>query len=132
MERMHPPRVLTDAGLSLFVNTVKLRELPFPLVEIPLEKLLWHFDMPVWEKDGTDDWNLKPWEVIKKEEGTTVHQKRVEEADTGYPIVVTEYNSRLVILDGVHRLVKTYLQDRKTISSKVIPGEYLTRREFQS
>ncbi len=128
MEHKHPPRVLTDAGLSLFVNTVRLRELPLPVVEIPLEKLLWHFDMPVWEKDGTDDWNLMPWEVIRKEEGTTTHWKRMEEADLGFPIIVTDYNHRLVILDGMHRLVKAYLERHATISAKVIPAGNLQRR----
>jgi hypothetical protein len=132
MEPSQPPRQLTDAGLSMFVNTVKLRELPLPIVEIPIEKLLWHFEMPVWEKDGTDDWNLTPWEVIKKEEGSSEHQQRVENADTSFPIIVTEYNGRLVILDGVHRLVKSYNQGQKTMKAKVIPTEYLTKKEFQS
>jgi hypothetical protein len=116
----------------MFVDTVKLRELDLPLVNVPLEKLLWHFDMPVWETDGTDDWNLTPWEVIKKEAGTTVHQKRVEAADANYPIVVTEYKGRFVVLDGVHRLVKVYMQGKSKILAKIIPTEYLLLPQFQS
>lgn len=131
MEQIQPPKVLTDVGLSVFVNTVNLRELPFPILNISLERLVWHFDMPVWEKDGTDDWNLTPWEVIKREAGTSEHQKRVEEADTTYPILVTEYKSRIVIIDGIHRLVKSYVQNQKTISAKIIPSEYLTLRDYQ-
>jgi len=127
-----PPSTLTDVGLSMFVDVIKLRELPLPIMEIELEKLLWHFDMPVWEKDDTDDWNLTPWEVIKKGVGSINHQKRTEKADTNFPIVVTEYNSRLVILDGVHRLVKTYLNNETVIKAKVIPTEYLTKKEYQS
>lgn len=127
-----PPRILTDAGLSMFVDTVKLRELPLPIVDVDMEKLTWHFDMPVWEKDGTDDWNLTPWEVIKKEEGSIGHQKRMEEASLDYPVVATEYNGRLVLLDGVHRLVKAYLKGEKKIKAKIIPSEYLILREFQS
>lgn len=132
MENQLPPRILTDVGLSMFVNTIKLRELPFPVVDVPIEQLMWHFDMPVWEKDGTDDWNLTPWEVIRKQEGSTTHEKRVEEADTSYPIIITEYKSRLVILDGVHRLVKVYKNNQKNIKAKIIPTKYLSRREFQS
>ena len=127
-----PPKILTDAGLSMFVDTVKLRKLPLPVVEIDIEKLTWHFDMPVWDKDGTDDWNLTPWEVIRKEKNTTTHQKRIAETDTSHPIVVTEYNSRLVILDGVHRLAKVYMQGGKKIKAKVIPSEYLTKKEYQT
>lgn len=119
-------------GLSMFVNTVKLRELPLPIEEIDIQDLVWHFDMPVWEKMGTDDWNLTPWEVIRKEEGSEIHQQRVEAADTIHPLIVTKYNSRLVILDGVHRLVKLYLQAEKKVQAKIIPTEYLSLREYQS
>ncbi len=132
MESPQPPRILTDVGLSMFVNTVKLRELPLPIVEVPIEQLIWHFDMPVWEKDRTNDWNLTPWEVIRKEVGSDVHQKRVKEANAIYPIVVTEYKNRLVILDGIHRLVKTYENGQKAIKAKIIPEKYLSLREFQS
>ncbi len=132
MENRQPPRALTDVGLSMFVNTVKLRDLPLPIMEIPIEQLVWHFDMPVWEKDGTDDWNLTPWEVIRKATGSDVHQKRVKEADAVYPIIVTQYKTRLVILDGVHRLVKAYENGQETIKAKVIPEKYLSLREFQS
>lgn len=132
MENQQPPRLLTDAGLNMFVDTVKLRELPLPIISVSLEKLIWHFDMPVWEKDGTDDWNLTPWEVIQKKEDATVHQKRTEDADTSFPIIVTKYKDQLVVLDGIHRLAKTYIQGQKTIRAKVIPPEYLSLPEFQS
>lgn len=132
MKNRQPPQVLTDVGLIMFVNTVKLRELPLQIVIIPIEQLIWHFDMPVWEKDGTDDWNLTPWEVIKKKEGSAIHQRRVQEADASYPIIAAEYKSRLVVLDGVHRLVKAYENGQKTIRAKIIPEKYLSLREFQS
>ncbi|MFA6601566.1 MAG: hypothetical protein WCT02_01750 [Candidatus Paceibacterota bacterium] len=74
---MQPPRILTDAGLSMFVDNIRLRELPLPIIDIDIKELMWHFDMPVWEKDGTDDWNLTPWEVIKKIDGSTDHQKKL-------------------------------------------------------
>jgi hypothetical protein len=127
-----PPNILIDVGLSMFVDTVKLRKLPLPIVAIPIADLLWHFDMPVWEKDGTDDWNLTPWEVIRNEEGSRGHRARVSGVDTNFPIILTEYNSRRVILDGVHRLVKAYERGDTTILAKVIPTEYLSKREFQS
>ena len=127
-----PPRALIDVGLNMFVDTVKLRGLPLPIVEVEMKKLIWHFDMPVWEKDGTDDWNLKPWEVIRKEKGSAEHQKKVAEADTSHPIIITNYNSRYVVLDGVHRLVKVYMNGEKKIKAKIIPTEYLSRKEFQT
>lgn len=132
MSTKQPPKIVTDAGLSMFVDVLKLRELALPIVEIELEKLLWHFDMPVWAKEGTEDWNLTPWQVIHKEEGSGMHQKRVFDADTQYPIVLTEYNGRLAALDGVHRMVKIYIQGGTKIAAKIIPAEYLSRPEFKT
>jgi hypothetical protein len=103
-----------------------------PIIDIDIEKLIWHFDMPVWEKDGTDDWNLTPWEVIRKEKGSLGHQKRTEKADISYPVVAAEYNGKLVLLDGVHRLVKVYLRGDKKIKAKIIPAEYLALKEYQT
>lgn len=116
----------------MFVDVVKLRELPVPVVEVALEKLLWHLDMPVWAKDGTEDWNLTPRQVVENEEGSSTHQKRVQDADTQYPIVLTEYNGKLAALDGVHRIVKIYLQGGTSIFAKIIPAEYLSKPEFQT
>lgn len=123
-----PPRILTDAGLSIFVNTIELRDYNVPISEINIQELIWHFDMPVWEKDGTDDWNLKPWEVILKEVGTMDHQKKVQEAGLEHPLIITQYKGRFVILDGVHRLTKAYMQEKKTIKAKVIPSDKIAKR----
>lgn len=123
-----PPKILTDVGLSVFVNTVELRDFDVPISEINIQDLLWHFDMPVWEKDGTDDWNLTPWEVIRKETGTKGHQKKVQDADLRHPLIITRYNDRFVILDGVHRLVKAYAQGSTKVNAKVIPYEYIEKR----
>jgi len=129
MENRKPPHILTDAGLSMFVDTIKLRELPLPIVDIDIKELMWHFDMPVWEKDGTDDWNLTPWEVIEKREGSTEHQRRIEDVDTNFPLMIMEYNSRYVILDGIHRLVKAYIHGDKKVNGKIVPKKYLAMRE---
>ena len=78
MEHKTPPHILTNAGLSIFVNTLKLRELSLPIEEIDIKDFLWHFDMPVWEKDGTDNWNLTPWEVIKKRQARRTIRKELK------------------------------------------------------
>lgn len=127
-----PPRKLTSVGLSMFVDTVKLRKVPVPVVRIPLKKLLWHLDMPVWEKDGTDDWNLTPREVAERRPYTKDHQKIMAKANTRYPIIVTRYRSRYVILDGIHRLTKVYVKGRSSIKAKVIPSKYLKKREYKA
>ena len=128
-ESIHqPPKILTDVGLSMFVNTVELRDFNVPVSEVDIQDLLWHFDMPVWEKDGTDDWNLTPWEVIHKKDGSIEHRKRVQDADLTHPLIITRYKNRLVILDGIHRLAKAYMEGNKTVKVKVIPSNEVIRR----
>lgn len=127
-----PPTLLTDVGLNMFVDTIKLRELPLSVIDVNIEKLLWHFDMPVWSKDGTDNWNLTPQGVIDRVPGSLVHQKRIAEADATFPILLTEYRSKLVILDGIHRLVKVYQNGGTTVKAKLIPTSYLSNEEFQT
>lgn len=119
-------------GLNMYIDTVKLRERPLPVVDMHIKDLLWHFDMPVWAKDGTDEWNLTPWDVIRGVKGSSNHKKRTAETDTQYPILVTTYKSRYVILDGVHCLTKIYLQGKDSIRAKMIPAEYLSRKDYQT
>ena len=116
----------------MFIDTAKLAALPLPIIDMPVSDLLWHFDMPIWAKDETDDWNLTPWEVIEGNPNTMVHRKRVDQADIQYPILVTNYKSKLVILDGVHRLVKIYENGSKVVRAKMIPAEYLSQKAFQT
>lgn len=132
MTNRQPPKSVTDVGLSMFVDVVKLRELPLPIIEVPIEILTWQFDIPVWAQDGTDDWNLTPWDVLKKKPGSTIHWQRMEAADLSYPIILTEYKTRLVALDGIHRLAKAYSQKQKTISAKIVPERFLSMNEYQS
>lgn len=130
MERkLQPPKILIDAGLCIFVNAIELRDFAVSVTEISIKELLWHFDMPVWEKDGTDDWNLTPWDVINKKDGTTKHQQKVQNADLRYPLIITRYKNRLVILDGVHRLVKAYIEGSTVVKAKIIPYEYMQERD---
>lgn len=113
------PKVLTDAGYEIYCDTKKLRELDVPVIDFAIEKLIWNFDLPLWEKEGTDDWNLTPREVINNIPGSKTHRERVTEADLQFPILLTEKNGRWLVIDGVHRLVKAFEAGDKTITAKI-------------
>ena len=124
------PKVLTDAGYEIYCDTVKLRELDTPIVDFEIEKLLWNFDLPLWEKDGTDDWNLTPREVINKIPESTTHQQRVVKSDLQFPILLTQKNGKYLVIDGVHRLVKAFEAGHKTIKAKIFTTEQI--KQFPS
>ncbi len=121
------PKILTDAGYEIYCDTVKLRDADLPVVDFDVEKLVWNLDMPFWEKDGTDDWNLTPRDVMNKIEGSSEHQERVKKADLQYPIFVIKKKGRWLIIDGVHRLVKALQSGHKTIKAKIVTPELIRR-----
>jgi hypothetical protein len=114
------PKNLTDAGYEVYCDTVKLREVDLPVVDFEIDKLTWNFDLPFWEKDGADDWNLSPWDVINKIEGSSIHRQRVIEADLQFPIFLLEKNNRWLVVDGVHRLTKAFQANLPTIKAKIL------------
>jgi hypothetical protein len=121
------PKILTDAGYEIYCDSVKLRELDVPVVDFEINKLMWNFDLPFWAKDGTDDWNLTPWDVVKKIEGSDDHQKRVEQANLQFPILLLNKDGRWLIIDGVHRLVKAFQAKQQTIKAKIFSEAEVTQ-----
>ena len=114
------PKILTDAGYEIYCDTKKIGALGLPIIDFEINKLIWNFDLPFWEKDGTDDWNLTLWNVINKINGSTSHQKRVELADLQFPILLLNKKDKWLIVDGVHRLVKAFQAGHKIIKAKII------------
>lgn len=117
------PKILTDAGYEIYCDVKKIQALNLPVVDFEIDKLIWNFDIPFWEKDGTDDWNLTPWDVINKIDGSAGHQERVEQADLQFPILLSNKNDKWLIIDGVHRLVKAFQSEHKTIKAKIVSAE---------
>jgi hypothetical protein len=114
-------QTIKDVGFDFDWVSLKVWALDEPTVEMNIDDLLWHFDMPFWDKEGTDDYNLTPWDVINHPEIEKSHFAKVQAADLIYPIDIMENKGRWLILDGLHRLVKAYLEGKKTISVRKIP-----------
>jgi len=120
-ERSVGEKIVRKVGFDFDWDSKKVWSLVEPIQEISIDRLLWHFDYPFWDKDGTDDFNLTPWEVIHHPQEHVDHFSLVESCDVRYPIDVMENKGRLCILDGLHRLVNLYLQGVNTIKIRVIP-----------
>ncbi len=101
----------------------KIWALDLPAEEINVEKLLWHLDIPYWENDASERWTVTPRDVIDGKLGTTREQDRVKRADTSFPIDIFENKGKLFVLDGLHRLVKLFVQGEGTIKVRIIPKD---------
>jgi hypothetical protein len=62
-------------------------------------------DSQVWTRNGN-------WTLALTVRGILDHAKRIHEADLSYPIILTPKGR---VADGIHRLVRALLEDKKTI-----------------
>ena len=53
------------------------------------------------------------------------HYQRVMDADLDFPIHLVAYRGRLVVLDGVHRLLKAHFLRRRWIEAKIATATQL-------
>jgi hypothetical protein len=102
----------------------KLWALELPTEEMNIKDLLWHFDTPFWPNDNSEKWTVTPWDVINQKEGTSLEQQ-MNDADLTYPIDILKNHGKWLVLDGLHRLAKTYMQGRKNVKVRVVPRERL-------
>ena len=117
------PKIIEDVGFDFHWDIKKVWELDIMITEMDINNLVWLFEIPFWEKDDTDDYNLTPREVIDNKNGTRGHRTKIEKVDLLYPIDIMENKGKWLILDGLHRLVKAYESGHKTINVRIIPRE---------
>jgi hypothetical protein len=119
------PKIIQDTGFAFDWDDKKVWKLPIKTEEMSIGKLLWHLDLPVWEKEGTDDWNLTPNEVLKNPKKEPTHFKKIEKSDLKYPIDVMLNHGKYTLLDGYHRLAKAYRLELKSVKTRKIPRKYI-------
>jgi hypothetical protein len=95
----------STALMFAYINLQKPKK-----VKIKTSQLLFNLDLHCWEN------NIKPSDVISclKNDKYKDEIKRIKESDTTYPIIV---NSNLFIVDGMHRFVKSIINNKKTIDA---------------
>ncbi len=121
MKKKEIPKIITDVGFDFDWDTKKVWRLHYPVVEMDIKNLVWHFDIPFWEIADTDDYNLSAWDVIQNPKKHTLHEQKIQKADLKYPIDIMRNKGKWLILDGLHRLVKAYQQGQTTVTVRKIP-----------
>lgn len=115
------PDIIKQVGFDFSWDEKKVWQLDYPVEEIPISELTWHFDVPfIWSKpDGYYD--VKPSEVVNHPENHHEEYERTVQSDTSYPIDVMFWKERWLILDGLHRLMKLSIQGKEIVSVRKIP-----------
>lgn len=119
------PQILQETGFEFDWDDKKVWEIPAEVEEMPIEELSWHLDLPIWDKEGTDDWNLTPAEVLQNPEREPSHAKKIAESDLNFPIDIMENKGHFVLLDGYHRLARTHQLGNKSVKVRKIPRSYI-------
>lgn len=101
----------------------RLRALALPVREVPLAELRWQLDLPWWH-DGDRYFALAPNEVRQAPDRYAVQWRRVLDADLDVAIDLLARDD-LVVLDGVHRLLKADVLGMRTITARVLDAARL-------
>lgn len=90
--------------------------------------------------DDSEGRKIKPKEVLETiEKGDNEisrledHIKRIKESNTAHPILAVNLEGELIVLDGVHRLVKSFLEKKASvpvITFDVLPEQAKVKHEI--
>lgn len=119
------PKIIKEVGFDFDWDEEKVWRLDIPVTEMDIEELTWHFDIPFhWHKGGI--YNLTSREIINNPEEHEDEYKRTMRAETKYPIDIMENKGKWLILDGLHRLMKSYIQGIKKVKVRIIPRDKIS------
>ena len=82
----------------------------------------WLLDYPIWASEPPHAiFDLCPRGVIQDQYRHPVHQRKIENADTSFPLHVMHWKERWVIVDGFHRLAKLMRQGHAEVQVYKVP-----------
>jgi hypothetical protein len=97
-----------------------------PRRTLSLRELNWHLDCPFFSSDPPAPlFDLQPRSVLDDPHHFPRHWQRVLAADLRFPIDVSAFGDRLVILDGLHRLVKSNDAGAIVMECRLVPRKHL-------
>jgi hypothetical protein len=117
MEDANIPQAIKDAGFDFDWDEKKVWALDVPSEWVPIGELSWHFDLPFLG----DDYALTPRQVLDNPGEHGAEYYRTMQADLIHPIDVMENKGRLLILDGLHRLMKASKEGHDKVAVRKIP-----------
>jgi len=120
------PQIIKDVGFDFHWDVRKVWKLDYPVEEVAMEELAWHFAIPFWNtKNGFYD--LTPQEVINDPTLFQEEYARTMRAGLNHPIDIMQNKGRWLILDGLHRLVKANILGYAYVKVRKIPRSEIPR-----
>ena len=119
------PAELRDVILDFHWDVELLHSLELPGIELPMAELEWHLRLPFWAYRGRP-FRVTPMQVAAEPCVYAEQYARTMAADLQWPLdVVRREDGRITILDGVHRLLRAYLDGVESVRVRVLEWEEL-------
>ncbi|HET6741562.1 MAG TPA: hypothetical protein VFH76_21605 [Kribbella sp.] len=118
------PETLREVFPPYRWQLAKLWELDLKVEPVEIADLVWMFDLPLWQLEG-ERFKVTPHQVAETPMNFRAHYQRVMDADLDFPINLVAYRGRLVVLDGVHRLLKAHFLRRRWIEATIATATQL-------
>ncbi|WP_114854707.1 hypothetical protein [Brachybacterium sp. YJGR34] len=113
------PASLDGVILDSHWDLDRLHALSLPEREVSISTLEWHLYLPFWAAGGRP-FQVSPAEVASEPSVHPEQWARTLAADLRYPLdTYVGAERRLIILDGVHRLLKALVEGRSTLRLRV-------------
>jgi hypothetical protein len=119
------PSVIDRYWYAFDWNVEALWALDLPVERLAFAVLEWHLDVPLWPYENVP-YSLRPRDVLKSPYRYALEYRRTQEASLVFPLEVTWFSGRWLILDGIHRLLKAHELGQTEITVRKVPLEYLT------
>jgi hypothetical protein len=80
----------------------------------------------VWDDNNNNP--IRPVDVMKNPQQYPEHVARIKKASLNYPVIIgLDEEERYIIIDGFHRLVKSFLLKKETIETYFFPTKLLNK-----
>jgi hypothetical protein len=91
-----------------------------PVESFPIARLEWHLDVPVWPIEE-QRYQMTPRQVLKSPYRYEKEYRRARTANLIFPLKITWFRRRWLILDGVHRLLKAHENGLEEVMARKHP-----------
>lgn len=125
---MPRPRVIEQYWYAFDWDVEALWALDLPVETLPISRLEWHLDVPVWPHEN-QPYSLEPRDVLRSPYRYAEEYQRAQRADLVFPVEITRFRNRWLILDGIHRLLKAHELGHATLMVRKVPIKLLMGAE---
>lgn len=115
-------RIYSVDMMFAYVNIFKPKYL-----KIKIDKMIHNLGFKCWG-DPIKKIEFSPLDVMRKPTKYKLHMERIRMADLKYPIIAHIKNGQLLIIDGVHRLAKAKMENKKTMNVYIF--DHVLLRKF--